>query len=360
MIALLASRVSADTNALLRGLNTDDTRQLSRAVAVIENAPMESGLADVLFAAGRATEDRLFDPARAFHLYERLVREFPDAGVSIAASRRMELLRDARDHAKEAAHLAQLIATADTLPPATVEQRANELEAASWPGAIDAMLFHADWLCRVKRFGDGQARYAKLIAEHPDAEQVHLARRNAAGCAIEAKDWALAEKLAAQLASGDEIDEAVRVDLHASIATGRRREWLYAASWIVLALAALALLASACEAIGRGGLEAPAWKPPVEVLYIGPVAVVIVIAAFAIDVLIAPAVIQISVAGLASAWVSGATLDLLRRRERATRVRSIAHVLACGLLVLAVGYIAMTRADLLDMLGETVKFGPGA
>ncbi len=359
IVVALRLVAAADPAALLHGLDTDDAKQLGDAIAAIEHAPTEPGLADVLFAAGRACEDRLFDPARALALYERILREMPDAGVSIAAGRRAALLRGSREHAREAAQLAQLVAIADALPPSEVERRATELAAASWPGAVDAALFLGDWLCRTGRYEEAQARYASLITDHPDSEQVHLARRNAAGCAIDAKDWSRADKLAQQLSSGD-IDEALRTDIMSSIETGRRRARLYSASWIALIIGGALLLLSFVEAIVRGGVKAPAAKPPVEVLFISPVAAVVIAASFAIDRLIAPAVVQILVTGLLASWISGATIDLLRLRGRRVGLRFVIQFLACGSLVLAVGYIAMSRDGLLDMLSETVKFGPGA
>lgn len=352
--------ITPDTNELLRALNTDEPTALQAAVIAIEDAPTVPGLADVLFSAGRAAEDRLHDPARALALYDRILRELPDAGVAIAAGRRAESLRAARDHAREAAQLAELYALADTLPAVEVERRAQLLIDAAWPGAAEASMLLADWRCRNRNFGGAQQQYARVVATYPDAEQAGLARRNAAGCAIDAKDWDLAERLAEQLAGHGDLDEAVRVDLMSSIATGRRRAWLYSSSWIALVVAGILLFVSFVEAIVRGGVRAPAWQPPVEVLYIGPVALVLVAASYAIDSLIGPAVIQISAAGLATAWVSGATLDLCRRRGRSVRARALGHIVACAFVVLAVGYIAMTRADLLDMLGETVRFGPGA
>ena len=356
----LARLARADATTLLRALDTDDPKALGAAIAAIEREPSSPELADVLFAAGRTCEDRLYDPARALVLYERIVREMPDAGVSIAAGRRIALLRGAREHAREAGQLAQLIATADALPPAEVVRRADELASIAWPGAVDAALFLADWLCRTERFSDAQARYAKLLAQTPDAAQAHLARRNAAQCAIDAKDWPLADRLVQQLTGAGDVDDAVRANLSDAISIGRRRAWLYSASWVALLVAAAGLLASLLESILRGGLRAPARQLPVEVMYIAPVALVVVIAAFAIDRLIAPAVVQISVAGFIAAWGSGATLDLLRRRGRGVRVRAVAHVVACGLIVLSIGYIAMTRDDLLELLSETVRFGPGA
>src|SRR5690606_22278549 len=107
---------------LLRGLDTDVPEELSEAVAAIERTPTSPELADVLFAAARACEDRLHDPPRALALYERILRELPDAGVAIAAERRAEQLQGAREHAREAKAFAELVADADTLAPAEVER----------------------------------------------------------------------------------------------------------------------------------------------------------------------------------------------------------------------------------------------
>lgn len=353
----LCGRAVAQSD-LLAGLDTDDPKALAEAVAAIERAPTSPGLGDVLFAAARACEDRLYDPGRALALYERIARELPDAGVSIAASRRAAMLRGSREYAREASQLAQLIALADLLPPGEVERRADALANIAWPGAIDAQLFVADWLCRTQRFGDSQSRYTRLLASASTSEQARIARRNAAGCAIDAKDWRRAAELAATL-TGDEIDEAIRADLFDSIATGKRRAWLYSGAWIASVIAAVLLLVSFAEAVARGGLRAPPWLPPVEVMFLAPLTLVVVVASYAIDQLIAPAVVRISVAGVVTAWLSGATLDLLRRRGRPVRLRAIVHVVNCALLVVSVGYIAITRGGLLDMLSETVRFGPG-
>ncbi|HEY5944958.1 MAG TPA: tetratricopeptide repeat protein [Kofleriaceae bacterium] len=361
LLLLLVWRIAAaDEATLLAGLETDDPKALAAAIAAIEHAPTTPELADVLFAAGRACEDRLHDPARALAIYERIVRELPDAGISIAANRRIAQLQGVREHAKEAAELAGLVANADHLPHAEVVRRGDALVAAPWPGAVDAALWLADWQCRTTQFADAQARYQQLRARWPNTEQGRLAVRNAAGCAIEAHDWSLAEQLARQLPGLDEVERAVRDDLIDAAARGRRRDQLYVASWIGLVLAILVLLASLAEALLRGGWRRPTLRPPIEVIFLAPVAAVIVAASFTAHRAIAPAVLRISLVGLALAWVSGIALDLLRARDRAVHARAILHVVACAVGVLAVGYIAMTRDGLLDMLAETVRFGPGA
>ncbi|HEY6033918.1 MAG TPA: hypothetical protein VIV58_06650, partial [Kofleriaceae bacterium] len=73
-----------------------------------------------------------------------------------------------------------------------------------------------------------------------------------------------------------------------------------------------------------------------------------------------PVVLRIAIAGIGFAWISGATLDLLRARGRAWRARAIGHVVACAAGVVAVAYLALTGGGLLDLLAETVRFGPGA
>jgi len=359
VVLALAASAAADPASLLRGLDTDDPKALSTNIAAIEHAPTEPGLADVLFAAGRACEDRLHDPARALAIYERITRELPDAGVSIAAERRAKMLLGSRDNAREAADLARLRAEADRMTPAEVEKRALALSAADWPGALDAELFLADWLCRTARYAEADQRYTAFMAHSYSLPHTDIAARNQAGCAVDARNWARAEQLARDLPETDPVDAAVRADILAAARTGRRREQLYAAAWVVAALALLALLASLVEAIMRGGTRRPAWLPPIEVLYLGPIGAIVIAASFAIDRVIAPAVVRITVAGLVCAWLSGAALDLLRARNRPVRGRALAHILACAVGVLAVGYIAIMRDGLIDMFSETVKFGPG-
>jgi hypothetical protein len=351
---------AASEQQLLDGLATDDPAQLRDAIAAIERAPTTPELADVLFAAGRACEDRLHDPARAFAIYERIVRELPDAGLSIAAGRRLEQLAGVRDHAREAAELATLTAEADALPRDEVARRAEALVAASWPGAADAALWFADWSCRTQQFAPAQQRYATIATRWPGSDQARLARRNAASCAIDAQDWPLAKQLASALPHGEDADRAIREDLLGAADRGAFRARLYTLSWLGLAVAFVLLLGSLGDAMLRGGLRRPALRPPVEVVFLAPVAAVVAAAALTAHRAAAPAVMWISIGGLALAWLSGAALDLLRGRQRSVRARAAAHVLVVVLGVVAVGYIAVTRDGLIDSLAETVKFGPGA
>lgn len=336
ILLLLVRFAHADTSTLLRGLDTDDPRALDGAVAAIERAPTTRELADVLFAAGRACEDRLLDPGRALRLYERIVRELPDSSVAIAAGRRIEMLHDVRGHEAEAQALALLMASADRWPQPAVVATGRMLgdRAKAWL---------ADWLCRKQHYAAAQALFT-------DA-------RNAAGCAIEAHDYALAKRLASTLPDND-ANAAIKRDLLTAAARGQTRVRLYDLSWIVLVIACVALLASLVEAMTRGGFRAPSLRPPVEVMFLAPLALVVAAITFVTQRTIWPAVFRITIVGLAVTWLSGLALDLLRTRNRSVRLRAVVHVLACALGVLAMGYISVMRDGLIEMFVETLRFGP--
>lgn len=339
ILILLGGLARADTSSLLRGLDTDDPQALSIAIGEIERAPATRELADVLFAAGRACEDRLLDPVRALALYERIVRELPDASVAIASARRIESLQGVRGHENEARLFALIVANADTWPSPVVIAATTSLA----PTTPAAPAWLADWLCRKGQFAAAQTLYA-------DA-------RNAAGCAIEARDYALARKLASTLPE-DNANAAIKRDLLSSAARGQMRARLYDVSWIALAVGCIALLASLLEATLRGGARLPALRPPIEVLFLAPLAIVMVATTYATQRTIFPAVARISTVGVALTWISGVALDMLRARGRSIRLRALVHILAVAAAVLATGYIAVMRDGLIEMFVDTLRYGP--
>lgn len=351
--------------ALLDALSSDDRGRIGRAVAAITEPHRETD-PDVLFAAARACEDKLGDPGRAVALYDRITTEHPSARVATAAARRADALRALvgphDETAALAAELAQLVARADTGPADAVIARVDRLAAAAWPGAPRAALWLADWLRRSGRLAEAEARYAAVTTRWPDLPEAREALRGGAGCALDAGDWSRAEALANRLATDDPADRSVRDDLLAAAARGRRRARWYVAAWLAVAAAFAALLGSLAEAIWRSppGTRRAALRPPIEAVFLAPVAVVLIGVAFTAHRLIAPAVATISIGGLALAWLSGAALEQLRARGRPRRLRAAGHIAACLACVAALAYIALTRDGLIDALLETVRFGPDA
>jgi hypothetical protein len=349
---------------MLDALGAEDVRQVERAVAAIARLPARLSDPDVLFSAARACEDKLLDPGRAVALYERILADHPTARVATAAARRVAVLRAlVGPHGASAAYaaeLAQLIARADRQPAADVRRRAEHLAAAAWPGAPAAALWLADWLRRSGQLADAQAHYAAVATRWPEAPEAHAALRGGAGCALEVHAWSLAEALANRLPAVTAADRIARDDLLTAATRGRRHDRWYGAAWLAIAGAFAALLGSLAEAVLRGpaGSRWRALRPPMEVVFLGPVAGVLLGVAVTAHRAIAPAVATIGGGGLALAWLSGAALEQLRARGRARRLRSVAHVIACLAGVTGLAYVALTHGGLLDLLVETVRFGP--
>jgi len=358
---VLAWRLAA-ADPLLDALDTDDPQALSLAVTAIERAPATPELADNLFAAARACEDRLHDPARALAIYERILRDLPNARVAAAAERRAERLRTGIGadgaHAREAAELAQLIASADTLPTDEVLRRATALAAAPWPGAPEAALWLAEHLRRVGRYTTAQVRYAEVVTRWPGSPQAIAALRGGAGNALDARAWTLAEKLTRQLPATELADRILRDDLLAAAATGRLHARLYAVAWIGFLLSLAAMLASLADAILRGGRRFPSPRPPFEVIFVVPLGALLVAISHSTNATASPVIVAVTLCAAGFAWISGATLDLVRARGRAVRARAVLHVACCVTAAIAIGYIMIIRGDLLDLLIETVRSGP--
>lgn len=365
-IVCVVARIAA-ADSLVDGLATDDPRALDAAVTAIEKAAADP---DALFAAGRVCEDRLVDPARALAIYERIVRELPSSRVAAAAEHRAAQLRprvgERGEHAREAAELARLIADAGASDPAVgrgklsvdeIIARGDALAAIDWPGAPDAAVWLADWLRGAGRFDDARARYAIVIAKWPDGPQAASALRGETGATIDAHDWDAAEALVDKISTVAPEDRVLRDELAGEIRQGRRRDRFYVVAWIAVGLVIAGLFASLVEASRKAGKRL-SLVPPIEVMFLAPVAAVIVGVSFTANRVIAPAVVTISIGGLICAWLSGAALDQLRASSRPIRARAVVQVIGCFVAVVALVYISMTRDGLVDLLIETIHVGP--
>lgn len=359
---VLATAIASAAPSLIDGLATDDPVALAAGVTRIEQAPPSPDLADALFGAARACEDRLLDPARALALYDRLLQVAPDSAVAIAAARRAEALRVTLgphgEHAKNAADFAALVADADRVPLEELVRRADALAASGWPGAPDVAMWIADALRTRGQPSEALRRYEAVIARWP--ERAAAARRGAAGSAIDAHDWDAAERLIGQLSTATATDTLIRDTLLGELRAARTTSRRALGAWLVFALAIAGLIGSLVEAVLRGGKQWPSLRPPFEVLFLTPIALVMIAVAFLTRAVVAPAIAQISLGGIGVAWISGVTLDLLKARGRRVHLRSILHIALCAGAAVSIGYLAIVRGGLVELLAETVQAGPGA
>ena len=153
----------------------------------------------------------------------------------------------------------------------------------------------------------------------------------------------------------------VAAELRRELAHAERRRSLRWGLWgalaVIAALSVLALrrAAGSWRAAGRRIV-----RPPVELYYLAPIAVVLVIIAATGNPLVARAVRVIAIAGAAVTWISGSILDAVRARGRVRFSRAAIHAVLAVIAVGAVAYLAVDRDRMIDLVIETWHSGPQA
>jgi tetratricopeptide (TPR) repeat protein len=159
-------------------------------------------------------------------------------------------------------------------------------------------------------------------------------------------------------AARTEIDKLVtsstRTTLERELATAHTRAKL---RWVIRAVLAI-LVGLALFVIRRstGSWRATARvlaRPPVEVIYFLPIAIVIAVIGLTGNPVVGKAVVYIVGAGLAIAWLSGVVFGLASSR----RLLLLAAALTI-IAVLATSYLVVDQLRLLDLLEETWRAGP--
>jgi hypothetical protein len=98
-------------------------------------------------------------------------------------------------------------------------------------------------------------------------------------------------------------------------------------------------------------------RPPTEVMFLAPIAALLIVVAWFGNPLVARAVTYIVVSGVVVAWISGATLDAVRARGSVGLPRVLVQgALALG-AVAATAYLAIDGDHVLDLLRETWRGG---
>ena len=345
-------------------------------------APRGDGTIDdaaaVYLDAALGCETTLHDPVRALRLYNGVLQAAPDSPQAHRARARIAALvaqgavvavqdeeADVRDPGPDAAHdgeardLAEVVRRADELAVAEVVRRVERLTYIQWPGAAEAALWLAEWHRRHGRYAAAITAYETVMRRFDRTAEARSAKRAAVTCALDARRWDEAAERAMALDVEDEGDRILRDDVLARAVIGRLRATRVRWCWLVFAVVIAALGASLVEASLRGGRRRPVLRPGAELWFVVPVAAVLYGLALTTNALIAPAVLVVSVGGIALSWLSGAGLDTLRSAGREVRVRAIAHALLGVAGVASLLYVALMRHQLLDLVIETAKFGPG-
>jgi tetratricopeptide (TPR) repeat protein len=302
---------------------------------------------------------------RARRDLDRLLADHPDSRlVRRAEARRARIIASIGERGEWAAlavqHEAIVREAGGDGDPAPAYRRLEAL-LAQHPGyarAYDARMWLGDGWLRQGQWEQALASYRRAAAAAPD-DRARFRAGKAIGDALVTHgelDDAAAAYRALQGQPG--ADAAILYDAFESLAQAQRRAqlaWAARAALALLVVAALALLrrdAGSWRGAGRALV-----RPPVEVGYLVPVAIALVLAGLAGNQIAARAVQWIVGSGVAIAWLSGASLRAARERGRLGPGRVLGHVAAAIVAVAAVAYLALMRDRLLDMLVETWRHG---
>lgn len=353
-----AARFDRASDAMAAGRHDQAATLL---VALADELPADDLADDALFAAAGLYEEKLARPARAAALYRRLVEDYADSRVALAASRRLERLSAVMDSDADAGALAAMnrVLYADpALDPAAAIAAMEQViaEHADWSGRSEAEMWLAGAYERAGRDADARRLFEAVAAGEAAPATSFEALRRAASIAARAGDYADARALVARMrADGDAGREASVRATHRLIDREELRARLYLASFIVLGTAVLALAALVGWLAGgpRPALRALG-RPPTEVWFMLPVALILVGAAFTGHAEIAPAVVIILTGALVLLWLGGAAM----RHCGSRRWVLLASPLASIAGIAAVSYVALHRTRLVDLIVSTVRFGP--
>ena len=265
------------------------------------------------------------------------------------------------EYAAAGAELAHLVAEVDcTLARAEVSAAPTRSPTRAWPGAAQAALWLADWLRRAAAHGRGRGGYTASPRAGPSAAGRTRAARGRRVRARCARLGARARASRGRCPTRRPADRHVRDDLLAAAARGARL-----ARTLHRGVVGCSCSRSSCssprsprQCCAGAGAALRGLRPPVEVVFLAPVAGVLVAVALTAHEAIAPAVARISAGRRALAWLSGAALERLRADRRPLRVRAALHVGACFVAVVASGYLALAHDGLLDLLIQTVRVRP--
>jgi hypothetical protein len=256
---------------------------------------------------------------------------------------------------EEAAAFARILADVGARPEPVLLAEAAALAAADWPGAPRVALWIADVHRRAGRAELAIAAYRAVAARWPGSEHEVQAWRSAADAALASRDGDTAAAFARRLPVVTASDRIMKAGLLEAARKARLRAFAYVAAWVALLAATAGLLLSLGLAVRA---HRPGWRvaaPPVEVWYMAPVAGFLAAASLTANLAVAPAVLAMCGGGVALTWLSGIGLAAAAPPSQA---RIAVHVVLCAAAAAALAAVAVLHGGLVEIIFETVRFGP--
>ena len=140
------------------------------------------------------------------------------------------------------------------------------------------------------------------------------------------------------------------------VRVARLREHFYWISGALLLAVMIGFLVSIRISAGSWIMFSKRWKHfPSEVLFLLPIVSLFIFAAYRSHAAIGPSVLLLCVGGVAVTWLNGLALTAA---PTVSAKRVGIHVLANIVGVVSLAYITLHRNGLIDLLVQTIRFGP--
>lgn len=351
----------ADADRAFREASALAIRDAPAAIAAFEaigaSRPITRWTDDAWSEAGRLAE-RAEDFARARRAYGEVVATSRDDKTRSRARAALDRLNAvtrggtwdavARDHRRW---------LGDVYDGGDPREALVALEALSrahpdYPRRVDlALAIARGW--ELEGHGDRALRWYRTAMESagPELQRAGLARARAQ---IRAGALDGARATLDALAARADADRLPIADVRASLEARETRVRVRWVMWLVLALVALGAAVGYRRATGswRGAARRLA-KPPVEALFLLPVALVLVVVARTGNPLVGGSVTAIVGGGVAITWLNGGLLEAWRSR---TWRHVLGHIVVAVVATGAVVYLATERH--IDFIAETWEHGP--
>lgn len=348
-----------------RKLGEGDLAGARAALEALATSAPGGRWADDALAEAATIAERQGDLAGARALWTRLLDGYPDSRLGRRATARLAELTTAGGAggqwdatAAEHDRLVRESVGAEDPQPQFEALGALLENSRGYPRWFAAALWLGDAWARI-----GAHRRALVWYERAEAAATTDLERFRAGLA-RAELWNRmgehdrAERQLRAMRPPDDLARLAIADALDEVDTARdRARWEVVAHVVLGACLLLAILtlwrrAGSFRAAGRA-----LWPPPLEVIYLAPVALVVGLVAEQGNLLAARAVQIVLVGAIAITWLSGASLDLARSKG-AIDVRVIVlHAIVAVLATLALVYSAVMHEQLLDVLLETWRRG---
>jgi len=351
--------------AATRKLGEGDLVGARAALEALAASAPDGRWADDALGEAASIAERQGDLAGARALWKQLLERHPDSRLARRATARLAELTaaggsDGRWDAAAAEHDRLVRAAAGAADPQPHLAALGVLldRNRGYPRESAAALWLGDAWARIGAHGRALPWYERAEAAATSDLERFRAGLARAGLWTVTGEHDRAERQLRALVPPDDLARLALADALEDLDTARAHARWGLVARVTLAACALVALLTLWRRAGslRGAVRA-LWPPPLEVVYLVPVALVLGVVAESGNLLAARAAQLVLAGAVAITWLSGAGLELARRKGAIPARVIVLHAGVAALATIALVYSAVMHEQLIEVLIETWRRG---